>query len=290
MNVNFEINQWFDKGIQIKYELKNIKNKKYLCYDPKSKDYKDLSFTLEDYEIATKAMIDILNIGKVIYYKENENIEELILSFANTYGLCGFMANIPINQFYVSENKIMLQEDNLMHKEKAVSILSYFKYFFPETEDEVLKERINAYRDGYSYNYMGIATRLDRMNDITITAKDYCEPIDMVKEYALGLYKTLVKRLESEDYDDVYYTDNISLGFKLNDKTTKATCMVNSLQKFIDMLFITHISQENMLLKTCKLCNKAFIAASQKQEYDDLKCKNRASIQSYRERQKEENK
>ena len=112
----------------------------------------------------------------------------------------------------------------------------------------------------------------------------------MVKEYALGLYKTLVKRLESEDYDDVYYTDNISLGFKLNDETTKATCMVNSLQKFIDMLFITHISQENMLLKTCKLCNKAFIAASQKQEYDDLKCKNRASIQSYRERQKEENK
>ena len=59
MNVNFEINQWFDKGIQIKYELKNIKNKKYLCYDPKSKDYKDLSFTLEDYEISDGSEIEL---------------------------------------------------------------------------------------------------------------------------------------------------------------------------------------------------------------------------------------
>ena len=24
MNVNFETNQWFDKGLQIKYEIKNI--------------------------------------------------------------------------------------------------------------------------------------------------------------------------------------------------------------------------------------------------------------------------
>lgn len=192
MNVNFEVSQWFDKGLQIKYQLKNIKSKKYLCYNPESKDYKDLSYTLEDYEIATKAMIDILNIGKVLYYKEDEDIEELILNFANRYGLLGFMANIPINQFYVSENKIMLQEYNLMHKEKAVSILSYFKYFFPETEEKVLKERIDLYREGYSYNDIGIATKLDRMNEITITSKDYCEPIDIIKEYAFNLYKHLL--------------------------------------------------------------------------------------------------
>lgn len=288
MNVNFEIIQWFDKGPQIKYEIKNIKNKKYLCFNSNSKDYKDLSFTLQDYEIATKAMIDILNIGKIMFYKENEDIDEIILNFANTYGLLGFMANIPINEFYVSENKIMLQEQNLMHKEKTVSIMSYFKYFFPQTDEKKLKERIDIYREGYSYNAIGIETRLDRMNEITITANDYCESIYMIKEYALGLYKTLVKRIESEDDDTVYYSNNISLGFKLNDDTTKVTCRVNSLQKFIDMLFITHISQETMLLKTCKLCKKAFIATSQKQEYDTLKCKNRASIQSYRERQKEE--
>ena len=97
----------------------------------------------------------------------------------------------------------------------------------------------------------------------------------------------LVNSLNNIKVEENLKFSNVSFEYIVDSTSTKMNYIVNSLANYIDILFISYITQENPLLKTCKFCNKAFIANSQKQEYDDIKCKNRASIQSYRERQKE---
>ena len=288
MNINFEIDKWNDISLNYKYKIETINNVKYLCYDEKNNDLKNLSFTMDTDEIMKKAMIDLLNIGKVLYYNEDDDIDEMIVSFANTYGLLGFMNTFPINNLYVSDDKVILKENNF-EIEKPISVDEYFSRFFPKLDKKTINRRIKEYRENYLYNEISSHLRYSEFDKITILSKDYCEPIDLIKNYSKKLYAMLVNSLSNTRVEESLKFSNVSFEYIVDSTSTKMNYVVNSLINYIDILFISYITQENSLLKTCKFCNKAFIANSQKQEYDDIKCKNRASIQSYRKRQKEEN-
>ena len=47
------------------------------------------------------------------------------------------------------------------------------------------------------------------------------------------------------------------------------------------------LAQDIVLLKTCKFCNKAFIANNPKAEYDSYNCKNKSNV--YKSRAKSSN-
>ena len=133
-------------------------------------------------EIMKKAMIDLLNIGKVIYYNEDDDIDEMIVSFANGYGLLGFMNTLPINNLYVSDDKVILKEKNF-EIEKPISIDEYFLKFFPKLDKETINSRIKEYRENYLYNEISSHLRYSEFDKLTILSKDYCEPIDLIKDY-----------------------------------------------------------------------------------------------------------
>ena len=84
MNINFEIDKWNNININYKYKIETINNVKYLCYDKKNKDLKNLSFTMDTNEIMKKAMIFViicvLGIGGIMWHKDAmvDNLSEYI--------------------------------------------------------------------------------------------------------------------------------------------------------------------------------------------------------------------
>ena len=74
-----------------RYVIEEINGKRYVLPEKGSKNH---ASTFSDW--IDRYLIDILNIGKKVYYKEEvEDME--ILDYVRNYGLFGFMADFPIN-------------------------------------------------------------------------------------------------------------------------------------------------------------------------------------------------
>ena len=193
MDLNFYANEGHNLYKFAKYNIETINNRKYIVADSSTKNHSSgapLIDLEEDFSI--NALVDLLNIGKSAVFEEN-NLEEQIINFVNTYSTLGLMSDFPINKYFCLDKKIVLKDYNYIENSDCTTILDredYFKIFFPKCTDKELNELIEKAIKLAETSAMEKYITSD-LNKLLIGSNWYCEPLDMFIQYVKYMYNLL---------------------------------------------------------------------------------------------------
>ena len=248
-----------------KYEVKEIGKTKYIVPDSINKKHSSGAPLIDiEKDFEESILIDLLNIGKLAFYNEND-IEKSVLDFVNKYSTLGLINDLPLNKYFFLDDKIVLKDYNYIGNSDLTTVVDrkkYFKLFFPTCDDSQIKELINEVTKLAETPAMEKYILSD-VNKLLAGSNLYCEPLDMFIQYAKYLY-SLLNNISNEDN---YNIDEL-------------------LKQYIDYYFAKTVSQDINLLKICKFCNKAFLAVNPKAEYHTPQCKNKANVYKNRAKNK----
>lgn len=286
MKANFYIeSQQFCYAFE-NYKIEEINGIRYVIPEKNSKQRVSTSS-----ERMNEFTINLLNIGKKAYY--NEEIEDIeILDYVRNFGLFGFMADFPINRYFVLDDNVALRDYNFIIYKDYVSVIKiedYLKMFMPKLNDTQIINLIKKCRDNIKPTIME-KYLTPELNEWLIFSKDYAEPVDMIIQYAKLIYDHLVDFVENR-----HLLRNVPI-LNINNLSSSIDSLQNGqiilkynyLKQAIDLNFMIQLSQDTIMLKICKFCHKAFIATNSKAEYDTPQCKNKANVYSFRKRAQED--
>lgn len=276
-----------------KYEIKEISETKYIVSDSINKKHSS-GAPLIDIEkgFEESILIDLLNIGKLVFYNEND-IEKSVLDFVNKYSTLGLINDLPLNKYFFLDDKIVLKDYNYIGNSDLTTVVDrkkYFKLFFPTCDDSQIKELLNEITKLAETPAMEKYILSD-VNKLLAGSNLYCEPLDMFIQYAKYLY-SLLNNISNEDN---YNIDELLKQFEINNvkislsrkETLVVEFQITCLKQYIDYYFAKTVAKDINLLKICKFCNKAFLAVNPKAEYDTPQCKNKANVYKSRAKNKE---
>ena len=265
MNVNIRLETSRFCYVYSKYKIIEISNKEYILPDENATK-KTISLT----EYLNDILIDTLNIGKKVFYKETIEQNEL-LDFYSKYGSFGFMIDLVINKYFILDSKVAIRDPFYLNNKENINFMDineYLKFFYPTLNkreiNSIIKKCINTAEDTKKEDYL-----TSMLNEYLIYSIDYAEPVELVLNYARSLYKDLASTIENKpsiiklpflsvnhlthNFDDLYR--NKSFGF-----------IINYLKQAIDVNYSIQMGQDVRLLKICNYCNRAFIAKNPKAE------------------------
>ena len=271
-----------------KYEIKEIGKTKYIVPDSINKKHTSGAPLIDiEKDFEESILIDLLNIGKLAFYNEND-IENSILDFVNKYSTLGLINDLPLNKYFFLDDKIVLKDYNYIGNSDLTTVVDrkkYFKLFFPTCDDSQIKELIN---DAIKLAETPAMEKyiLSDVNKLLAGSNLYCEPLDMFIQYAKYLYS-----FSNEDNYNIaellnqFEVNNIKLSLSRKE-TLYIEFQITCLKQYIDYYFAKTVAQDINLLKICKFCNKAFLAVNPKAEYDTPQCKNKANVYKNRAKNK----
>ena len=269
-----------------KYVIEETNGKKYVLPEKGAKSHNSTFSNWID-----RYLIDILNIGKKVYYQEKvEDIE--ILDYVQSYGLFGFMADFPVNRYYILDDVVALRDYNLIEYEDHITNIQleeYLKLFMPKLDNNKIKLLIQKCRKEISPKIME-KYLTPELNELLIFSKNYGEPVDMILQYSKILYEHLIHFAEKRhlrSYSPLIAVNNLHTNIDTL-HNNEIGLIYGYLKQAIDLNFLVNLSQDTVMLKTCKFCHKAFIPKNSKAEYDTPQCKNKANVYSFRKRAQEE--
>lgn len=284
MNVNLKLETANFCYVYNKYKVETIENQKYILPD-KNATKQAINIT----ENIDTILVETLNLGKKVFYEENIEDFEL-LEFVSKYGLFGFMADLPINRYYILDDEVAIRDPFYINYKDGVDLLKieeYLKFFLPNLTKKEIQNLIKKCKNELHSNAKKETYLTSILNEYLIYSNNYAEPVNMILNYARSLYKNLYATIEhkpveiflpflstnnlTHNLEDLYY--NNSFGFT-----------INYLKQGIDTYYAMQVAQDVRLLKLCNFCHKAFIANNPKAEYDTPQCKNKANV--YKSRKK----
>lgn len=264
------------------YKIEEINGKRYVI--PERNANRRVSTSAERMDEFT---VSLLNIGKKAYYDEEiEDIE--ILDYVKSFGLFGFMADFPINRYFILDDNVALRDYNFVVYKDYVSVIKleeYLKIFMPKLNDKQIASLIKKCRDDIKPTIME-KYLTPELNEWLIFSKDYAEPVDMIIQYAKLLYDHLVEFVEKRHLlrtIPILHINNLSNSID-SLQNGEMILKYNYLKQAIDLNFLVHLSQDSIMLKICKYCHKAFVAKNSIAEYDSPNCKNKSNVYSFRKR------
>lgn len=292
MSLNFSAFEGKNIFKSAKYEIKEISKTKYIVSDSINKKHSSGAPLIDiEKDFEESILIDLLNIGKLAFYNEND-IEKSVLDFVNKYSTLGLINDLPLNKYFFLDNKIVLKDYNYIGNSDLTTVVDrkkYFKLFFPTCDDSQIKELINAAIKLAETPAMEKYMLYD-VNKLLAGSNLYCEPLDMFIQYAKYLY-SLLNNISNEDN---YNIDELLKQFEINNikmslsrkETLYVEFQITCLKQYIDYYFAKTVAKDINLLKICKFCNKAFLAVNPKAEYDTPQCKNKANVYKNRAKNK----
>ena len=292
MSLNFSMFEGKNIFKFTKYEIKEIGKIKYIVPDSINKKHSSGAPLIDiEKDFEESILIDLLNIGKLAFYNEND-IEESILDFVNKYSTLGLINDLPLNKYFFLDDKIVLKDYNYIGNSDLTTVVDrnkYFKLFFPTCDDSQIKELINEAIKLAETPAMEKYILSD-VNKLLAGSNLYCEPLDMFIQYAKYLY-SLLNNITNEDN---YNIDELLKQFEINNvkislsrkETLVVEFQITCLKQYIDYYFAKTVAKDINLLKICKFCNKAFLAVNPKAEYDTPQCKNKANVYKSRAKNK----
>ena len=275
-----------------KYDIKEIGKKKYIVPDSINKKHSSGAPLIDiEKDFEESILIDLLNIGKLAFYNEND-IEKSILEFVNKYSTLGLINDLPLNKYFFLDDKIVLKDYNYIGNSDLTTVVDrkkYFKLFFPTCDDSQIKELINEVTKLAETPAMEKYILSD-INKLLAGSNLYCEPLDMFIQYAKYLY-SLLNNISNENN---YNIDELLKQFEINNikmslsrkETLCVEFQITCLKQYIDYYFAKTVAKDVNLLKICRFCNKAFLAVNPKAEYDTPQCKNKANVYKSRAKNK----
>ena len=179
------------------YELFEYNNEFYIKPSKKAEDS-----VYNVFEVADELLVDFFLMGKEVaenwdhrdIYCELKSkdikYQNLVLEFIKKYGMFGEITYMPINDNFISDNKVILQ-GGTSKTEHGLS--DYLKMFF-EYDDKIdFTKELSRDDIHYLYGKNGsdIATYLDRLDEFGLTfSEKYSEKISRILVYAKLMYDT----------------------------------------------------------------------------------------------------
>ena len=243
-------------------------------------------------ENAQQMVVDALNIGLrcLAPDQDSNRVAAEICVFAEKYGLLGFMTALPTTPEFMNYDAVYLPKNRHIRKESMPS-KDYAKMFFPF--DEKLNENPNPNRH-YTKDDGSIMVSLAVRNKPKAIEmcyqRSYAEPLDWLytqfKDWAILYYAAIAHNNEKDAREAEFYREVIaaydgnvpSFHLEIFDKIPVMVWDFHSLMTVIHLVFGLMVTDDNQPLRSCKYCNRAFIAQHPKAEFCTHGCKNKFNV------------
>lgn len=286
------------------YEIFEYNNEIYIKPLKKSEDS-----VYNVFDVADELLVDFFLIGKEVaenwdhrdiyceLKSKDEKYQKLVLEFVKKYGTLGEITYMPVNDNFISDNKVILQGST---SKTEHSLANYLKMFF-EYDDKIdFTKELSRDDIYYLYGKNGsdTATYLDRLDEYGLTFSErYSEKISRILVYAKLMYDTFADMekyfWEEDESQKQIYSHFLkdfkpyNLAFEIS-YTDKATLRWNftSLKQAIEVILGLNVTNDRKSVKICKRCYKPFIAKNLNSDYCSITCRNVANVYKSRARNK----
>jgi hypothetical protein len=274
-----------------------IRYEEYECMQDKNGEWyvaptaNTASAVYDPLEKAEEIVINALNIGlRCMTGEPDENrVAAEICVFAEKYGLLGFMTALPTTAEFMGYDTVYLPKNRFIRDESMASE-KYAATFFPF--EDVLNKNPNPHKrymtDDGSIK-VSLAAR-DKPKAVEMSfQRGYAEPYEWIKkqfkDWALVFCASFLYYEEKDPFmSDLHRTSisafdgNVpSFHIELFDKPTLVWDF-HSLMLMIHIVLGLMVTDENKPLRSCKYCNRAFIAKHPKSEFCRPQCKNKYNV------------
>jgi hypothetical protein len=260
-----------------KYEIKEKDGREYItpAADSKIELYNPLD-SVED------LVVNALNVGMLLCIGEldTQNTHDMLISFAQSYGLLGFMTAIPLNGNFMEYPHVYFGR-NAFFDVDMMETREYLQLFQPFG----IKE--GQPRDGFSLPVTLITGKT--LEYSIVFSRNYSERTDwfegILKEFYMHF--AACKAYEGTDNPALKdaFADTISgfseygLGFRMGiDGKPTMIWDFNSLKMVIETIYAFLISAADTPLRMCKHCGKAFYAKHGRSEFCSGRCRNQFNV------------
>jgi len=257
------------------------------------------SFVYDPLENAEAMVIDALNVGMLCMRGEpdEEQIKNDILAFAENYGLLGFMTALPTTPDFMNYDTVYLPKNRFITAE-SMATGDYAALFFPfESDGEYKNVTPKKWYVGEDGIRVSLAAR-DKPKAVEMSfQRGYAERYDWLrkqfKDWAFSFCASFLYYEETDPLMQELHRKAISAfdgiaptyHIELFDKPTLVWDF-HSLLLAVQMMFSFMLTNGEKKLRSCKHCNKAFIATHPKAEFCSHQCKNQYNV--YKSRIKNE--
>jgi len=252
---------------------------------------KATSAVYDPLENAETLVVDALNIGLRCMNQEPDEtrIQAEICGFAEKYGLLGFMTALPTTPEFMNYETVYLPKNRYI-KTEYMPVDEYAALFFP-FEDEINKNP-NPHRryigDDGSIRVSLAARGKPKAIEMSFQ-RGYSEPYEWLKKQfrdwafsfcASFMYYEEIDLMMAELHRQAVsvFDGNVpTYHIELFDKPTLVWDF-HSLLLMIQMMFSLMVTDEARPLRSCKYCNKAFVAKHPNTEFCGFACKNKYNV------------
>jgi hypothetical protein len=257
--------------------------------------FDSVSAVYDPIENVNDMLVEALNIGLKCmssakeFYDDNRMIAE-ICCFAEKYGLLGFMTALPTTPEFMDYETAYFPKNRFIRAESMKSA-DYAKIFFPFEQVNKNPNPHRHYRKDDGSIMVSLAARTKPKAIEMCYQKGYTESYDWLRtqftDWALmfaasflyyDLAATDPEMAELQRQAIAAFDGNVpSFHIELFDKPTLVWDF-KSLMTVINVVLGIMLTDDARPLRSCKYCNRAFIATHPKAEFCGHKCKNKFNV------------
>lgn len=260
-----------------KYEIKKKDGQEYIT--PAADSKIELFNPLDS---AEDLVVNALNVGMLLCIGEldTKTKHDMLISFAQSYGLLGFMTAIPLNGNFMEYPHVFFGR-NAFFDVGLMETKDYLQLFQPFG----IKE--GQPRDGFSLPVTLITGKT--LEYSIVFSRNYSERMDwfegVLKEFYMhfaackGYEGTDNPALKDAYADTIFCFSEYGLGFRMGvDGKPTMVWDFNSLKMVIETIYAFLISATDTPLRMCKRCGKAFYAKHGRSEFCSGRCRNQFNV------------
>ena len=191
MEFNFKSNSPYSYMRYGGYQGKYKEDEYYLV--PKPEESINIREVYDMFSQIDSALVDLLNMGKICTDFETDTAKfTCAYTFAEKYGLLGFMVEAPTSPDFMLNDEVTLKENNFISKNRIMRMKDYFELFFPfATNDEMSYTITNGKVVIETNSDLQRMLNSSSLNNQLIYSSFYCEKVDWIIEYAKKCIKYL---------------------------------------------------------------------------------------------------
>ena len=282
-----------------KYELKKAADgKRYIKPAPKAKPA-----VYDPLKDAETLVVDALNVGMLLMGRAGEKaIQAAVMEFVHKYGLLGFMTALPTTPQFIEYEAVYLPKNHFI-KDETMTTEDYLSLFFPFEQMDFTKNGIeSSWNINNDRTMMALAMTFSNEPQAMNMSfqREYAENYDwLLTQFKDWAFTFTASYLFYEDYEkndeatrDLYRQGMAAFGgiaptyhIKLLDKPTIVWDFY-SLLLGVQMMFSFILTDEKNPLRSCRHCQKAFIAGHTNAAFCSPRCKNQYNVYKSRKKDK----
>lgn len=282
-----------------KYELKEAGNGK-LYVTPAENAKPEVYDPLKN---ADAMVLDALNVGLMMMKRaEDAKVAAAVMKFVTSYGLLGLMTALPTTPTFMDYEAVYLPKNKFL-KQETLSTEDYLINFYPFDKPEIKKRGVESRWDvGGDRDMIALAmTFADKPMAVNMCLqREYAEPYDWLaaqfKDWAF-IFCTSIYYYDDydkidEDTRNIYRQamaafDGIAPSYHI--ALLESPTIVWDFQSLllgIQMLFSFALTDGQKPLRSCKHCQKAFMASRPSAAFCSPRCKNQYNVYKSRAKDK----